>query len=183
MRHLLTVAGSSDQSRALEDAFAQVRATLTEILTKEAQASVDGTIERLKVDLGQFELRGVDVEVTVRGFELASSGAPGPSAGTSRSKAARKRSATKKAARKTRDTVRRGRPDGPVRTRLLEVFATEDEPLRVDQLRARLVEGGVEATADNVHQQLRRLVQSGALERAGRGLYRKAAGPATAEVS
>lgn len=67
---------------------------------------------------------------------------------------------------------RRGRPPGAVRQGVLAAIQP-DRDVHVDEIRTALKTQGVDCSADNLHQQLRRLVGGGLLERVERGKYRR----------
>lgn len=159
--------GGSDVEQKLGQAFEAFECTLREMLTEEARRSVDGTIERLSHVEGPFRLRGVEVEVVIRSLSVETA-----DHGESR---ARPRPQGRRSASKSR-TQSRGRPPGALRTAILDAFGAEDASLSTDDLRGHLRAREVEAKPDNLHQQLRRLVQAGELDRTGRGTYRRAAG-------
>jgi hypothetical protein len=157
----------------LDEAFGSFRDALREILTAEAQRSVDGTIQRLSRQVGTFQVEGVDVQVVIRDLRIAT----GDSTHVSpRTPARRPGPAQRPKKRAAKPTGRRGggRPVGPVRLALLAAIEADRRDQTVEQLRERLEAQGVAASIANVHQQLRRLVQGGQVVRAGRGVYRAA---------
>lgn len=156
----------------LIDAFSSFERTLQDMLTAEARRSVDGAIQRLSATSGPFKLNGVDVEVVIRGMSVeAATPAERGSKRTAKS-AARK---PKARARAKRASSGRGRPQGALRGAILEAFKSPEDDLSTGELREHLQRRQMEASDDNLHQHLRRLVQAEELKRSGRGRYRLAA--------
>jgi hypothetical protein len=149
--------------RKLTEAFASFETSLREVLTHEARRSVDGAIERLSLRSGPYRVSDVQVDVLIRTLSVESVHAesePPPRRKRVRAPAPKR-------------TAARGRPPGPLRTALLAAFSVADGDLDTQVVRELLDERGVQCSADNLHQQLRRLVAAGEIERAGRGLYRR----------
>jgi hypothetical protein len=143
---------SRSDAERLTAALEATESALRAVLAAEAQRSVDATVRRLEAQAGPFRLKDVQVEVVIKHASLEArrnrTSVPGPRAS-------------------------RGRPAGHIRTALLEAF-TERAELATGELREHLSRLGLEPSSDNLHQHLGRLVRAGALERAGRGVYRLA---------
>jgi hypothetical protein len=163
------MAADTDAHRRLAQAFESFEASLQELLTTEARASVDQALERLSLATGPFRINDVQVDVVVRSLSVEAAPAHAGTAPRPRRKS-RPRPA-RKAGAKARGA---GRPPGPLRSALVETFTATDAELDTQAVRASLDARGVKATNDNLHQQLRRLVTAGVLERSGRGRYRRA---------
>jgi hypothetical protein len=186
-------ASSADVQQQLNDAFESFKTTLQDLLTAEARRSVDGAIKRITGEAGAFRLDDLTVEVVIKDLKLShfDAGATAPSGAEAPTEASRTRAAKPPARRKSALPPKRGRPVGGVRLGVLATFAGVDSDLSTVEIRDRLQASGVKATMDNLHQQLRRLVQAGDLVRTGRGRYARAAavapdtanapGPAPAE--
>ncbi len=163
-----------DPRQQLNEAFERFRAALTEHLEREARESVNGAMAALGVDDGPFQLQDARIEVVVHDLTLTARDAPVPAATPEKPSSRRKAKAKSTGKRSTNAPARRGRTPGPVRAALLALTEEATSALSTEELRTGLASRGVQASADNLHQQLRRLVQSGQLEREGRGLYRRA---------
>jgi hypothetical protein len=160
-------------SRQLNEAFEAFRMTLQQMLEIEAQRSVDEVLARLRREAGPFRVEGADIQVVVRDLKLVAG-----SAGTAAESDARSRPAPRRQ-RRAGAPSRAGRSAGTqrrggVREALLGVVEESGKQIDMDGLREALSSRGVEASTANLHQQLRRLTQSGEIERVGRGMYRKA---------
>jgi hypothetical protein len=162
------VATDSDTHRRLAEAFESFEASLQELLASEARASVSAALDRLSHTTGPFRINDVEVDVVIRGLSVEAATAHTPER-TERPR--RKRPPARKRAAKPRAA---GRPPGPLRSALVDTFATADGELDTQAVRALLDARGVKSSSDNLHQQLRRLVAAGVIERAGRGRYRRA---------
>lgn len=161
------------------DAFKDnVRETIERAIADAAQRSAEGVAEGMKgSDIGPFRVEDFQVEVVVRGLRLtdASASGGGTAEAPKRKPAARRKPAKKPARRPaSASSAKRGRPVGGVRLALLSAFDSVDGELSTEEIRAALSQQGVETTTDNLHQQLRRLVQAGELARVGRGRYGRA---------
>lgn len=157
-------AGGSEVERKLGQAFEAFESTLREMLTEEARRSVDGTIERLSRSEGPFRLRKLEVEVVIRSLKVE---AAHRDSGRARPAVQSRRKAPK------RGSQGRGRPPGALRTAILDAFSG-GASMSTEELRHHLDAHKVQAKPDNLHQQLRRLVKAGELDRIGRGMYRRA---------
>lgn len=153
--------------KKLADAFASFEQSLRETLEAEARGSVDEAVKRLSMTSGPFRVSDIQVDVTIRNLSLEATSGP---AERKRSSGVRK-PAAKPRPRNTTGT--RGRPPGAVRASILNAFGDSGAELDTGALRAALADDGVKTSAGNLHQQLRRLVLGGELERSGRGLYRR----------
>jgi hypothetical protein len=153
----------------INDAFASFTDGLRELLTAEARRSVDGAIERLTQTAGPFRLDGVEVEVVIRNMHISAVEAEEREA----AKPAPRRAAPAKATAPRRPGGR-GRPAGELRQAILEEFEHDPAEHDLAAIRDRLAARRVQTTDDNLHQQLRRLVTAGRLERVARGVYRRA---------
>jgi hypothetical protein len=142
-----------DLQRQVDETFEAFRRSLQAMLAAEARMHVREAVARMEGRPGGFRIEDIDVEVVIRDLKLTAGTAPPRDAGAARR--------------------RRGGGTSAVRQALLAAF-TETEELDTPRLRAILDQRGIDASVDNVHQQLRRLVQSGELERVGRGAYRRA---------
>jgi hypothetical protein len=171
----MSSAQTDDQLRAqLADAFGAFRDALQATLQVQAQRSIDAEIERLGREQAgtDFRVLNATVSVQVQDVTVASSvpaarPRPRPAA---QSRARRRRSGGKPAAASGPAASRRR---GAVADAVIAAFSGASE-LTVGQLHEHLEASGVESTVNNLHQQLRRLVSAGILERAGRGVYRRA---------
>lgn len=150
---------SEPHEHDIDQAFEAFRTSLQQTLEDAARRTVESELERLQQASATFVLEEVDFTLTIQNLRVASS----PSGSPIRSTGAAPRSPRGK---------REGR--GKVRPALLAAFAAHAE-LDTDELRAELASSGIETSEANMHQQLRRLVQSGELSRVGRGRYRLAA--------
>jgi hypothetical protein len=159
------VATDSDTHRRLAEAFESFEASLQELLASEARASVSAALDRLSHTTGPFRINDVEVDVVIRGLSVEAA-----SEHTTERPRRKRRPAIKRAA-KPRAA---GRPPGPLRSALVDTFATADGELDTQAVRALLDARGVKSSSDNLHQQLRRLVAAGVIERAGRGRYQRA---------
>jgi hypothetical protein len=171
----------ADVQQQLNDAFESFKSTLQDLLTAEARRSVDGAIKRISGEAGAFRLDDVTVEVVIKDLKLTNVDAR-PSASADRGTGAaapapRARPAKPAARRASGLPPKRGRPVGGVRLGVLATFAGVDSDLSTVEIRDRLQASGVKATTDNLHQQLRRLVQAGDLVRTGRGRYARTSAP------
>jgi hypothetical protein len=165
----------------LNDAFESFKSTLQDLLTAEARRSVDGAVERISGEIGNFRLDDISVEVVIKDLKLSAT--QGTAAATTSARPRRSAPASRTPARATRRKAatpgKRGRPVGGVRLGVLAAFAGPEPDLSTDDIRASLQAAGVKTSTDNLHQQLRRLVQAGELIRTGRGRYaREASTPA-----
>jgi hypothetical protein len=144
---------SQTDADRLAAALEATETALRAVLAAEAQRSVDAAVRRLETTAGPLRLKDVEVEVVIKNASFE--------------------------ARRTRTDLQggrapRGRPAGRVRAALLEAFGADSAELDTEALREHLRRDGLEPSADNLHQHLGRLVKAGALERAGRGVYRRA---------
>jgi hypothetical protein len=160
---MTTAAQGSDTQRQLAAAFVAFEETLRAALTTEARSAVEAAIARLKVNEGPFRVLDIEVDLVIRSMTLEAGGRP----------PAKPRAARAPAGRSRRPSASRGRPPGAIRTAIVGAFADSTTPLSVDTVRDQLGKRGLDASSDNLHQHLRRLVKSGELERAGRGIYRR----------
>jgi hypothetical protein len=161
----------TDAHKRLADAFRTFEESLQQLLVQEARSSVDGALERLSVTTGPFRINDVEVDVVIRNLSVEAvpdhtGASPRPRRRPKRAAAPRRRAA--------KSPGRAGRPPGALRTALIETFSGTDAELDTDGIRAELDTRGVKASRDNLHQQLRRLVAAGILQRSGRGRYRRA---------
>lgn len=155
-----------DGTASLPAAFEAFEAALRASLEDEARRSVDAALKRLAHEAGPYKVNAVEVDVTIHGLNVT--------LGTDARKA---RPAAPKRVRRSASTGKaRGRPPGALRAALLKLFATTDAFMDTAEVRRHLVEMRVETTDANLHQQLRRLVTAGVIERVGRGVYRSTAG-------
>jgi hypothetical protein len=158
-----------DQLREAFDAF---RSALQLMLQDEARASVESAVDRLASQNDEFTVADVQVEVTVVGLTLQSRDA-GRASSARQKRSARRQSPQKAPRRATRRGAR-----GGVRQAILDAFGLEkDAELTISDVSAAVQSQGVTTTTNNLHQQLRRLVQAGELARAGRGRYRRVLSP------
>jgi hypothetical protein len=164
-----------DLQRQVDRAFEEFRTTLQAMLVDEAKRSVDGALERMSKD-APFNVLSADVEVTIRDLTLGAAAqepvVPARRSTTSRRTASRKRS---------RPSLPRPRRS-PVREAILSAFSAGAD-LNTSELRAALERTGVPSSDANLHQQLRRLVNDGALKRTGHGRYRRIAERSAAETT
>lgn len=164
---------TADVQQQLNDAFESFKTTLQELLTAEARRSVDGAVERISSEVGTFRLDDISVEVVIKDLKLSTP--QGASAGAKPAARARRaparRTSGRSSARKSATPGKRGRPVGGVRLGVLAAFGGPEADLSTDDIRASLQSAGVKTSTDNLHQQLRRLVQAGELTRTGRGRY------------
>ncbi|MEA2168165.1 MAG: hypothetical protein QOF76_1465 [Solirubrobacteraceae bacterium] len=151
------VRNGSAQRREVEDAFGAFEATLREHLTAEARRAVEQALVKLARSPGPFRAIGADVEVKLKALKLEATPA--------------KRS---RATRRPGTSPGRGRPPGALRNALLDAFSDPTATKHVEELRDHVEGNGLTITTDNLHQHLRRLVLAGELERAGRGVYKRA---------
>jgi hypothetical protein len=154
----------------VEASFEAFRESLQQLLAEQAQRSVDDAVKDLAKQSAPFRVEDVKVDVVIHGLTLRSSG-QGAAAPARRTPAAKPR-------RRTSTAPAKGRPKRSrqsVRAALEEIFASASGPLDTDAIREQLESRGVRATPDNLHQQLRRLVQAGVVSREGRGVYRQQA--------
>jgi hypothetical protein len=164
----------------LNDAFESFKTTLQDLLTAEARRSVDGAVERISGEIGNFRLDDISVEVVIKDLKLSSTQetpatAPAKASARPRRATPARRTTTRATRRKDATPGKRGRPVGGVRLGVLAAFAGSAPDLSTDDIRASLQAAGVKTSTDNLHQQLRRLVQAGELTRTGRGRYARAA--------
>jgi hypothetical protein len=163
----------TEAQRRVAEAFRSFETSLREMLAAEARESVNQTLERLSVSAGPFRVEDVQVEVVIRGLRVEAAQdhdrAPTPRRVRKAAAPARRSNPRNSAPRKPS-----GRPPGALRSTLLETFEQTEGELNTDALRKVLDARGVTASTDNLHQQLRRLVTAGLLERSGRGRYRRA---------
>ena len=160
----------TDAHRRLTEAFESFEASLRDLLTTQARESVDQALDKLSLRTGPFRINDVQVDVVIRGLNVEATQEHGKGVSRRYPEPGRKRST--KRARSRRSTV--GRPPGALRSALIDIFADTESELDTDALRAVLDARGVKTSTDNLHQQLRRLVTAGILERVGRGRYRRA---------
>lgn len=166
---------------AADDTLAQLNATfeafrenLAELLRNEAQDKVDSAVARLAGGGGAFRVEGAEVVVTIRELRVASADATSPVASGASARQPAKRSARRRSRSPSGGKKRGvGRPRGRLRTALLDAFEAPGQERDTDALRAAVGAAGIRATNANLHQHLSRLVQSGELSRAGRGIYRR----------
>jgi hypothetical protein len=152
----------------LREAFDAFRTALQLMLQDEARASVEQAVDRLAGQHDQFTVADVQVEVTVVGLTLQS-GDTGPASAAGRGRTARPEVSRNAPARPRRRGAR-----GGVRQAILDSFGPErNAELTISDVTAAVEARGVTTTTNNLHQQLRRLVQAGELDRAGRGRYRR----------
>jgi hypothetical protein len=152
----------------LREAFGAFRTALQVMLEDEARASVENAVDRLAGQNGQFTVADVEVEVTVVGLTLQSR-EPRQASATSKRRTTRTEVSRRAPARARRRGAR-----GGVRQAILDAFGGEaGGELTISEVSAAVEALGVTTTTNNLHQQLRRLVQAGELDRAGRGRYRR----------
>lgn len=161
---------AADQGLSLERAFGAFEADVRASLEQEARRSVDEALQRISHSGGPYRITSFEFDIVIRDVNVSLSTTQGSQA--EHTAAPRRRAKRKPAARPAGAT---GRPPGPVRTALTEIFASADSELTTDDIREQLDQRGVETTSDNLNQQLRRLSASGTLERVGRGSYRRSA--------
>jgi hypothetical protein len=163
---------STQPEKQLRDAFDAFRSALEVMLQDEARASVEKAVDRLAADSDQFTVADVQVEVTVLGLTLQSKDVGGAAQ-------TRPRQATHRATAKAHQPARRNRRPaarGGVREAILAAFVDDPaQEMTVSELGSAVESLGITTTTNNLHQQLRRLVQAGELDRAGRGQYRRPA--------
>jgi hypothetical protein len=156
----------------LREAFDAFRTALQLMLQDEARTSVENAVDRLAGQNDEFTVADVEVEVTVVGLTLQSRDVGQASA------ARQKQIARREAPEKASPGPRRGARGG-VRQAILDSFGSQtDAELTISDVSAAVEARGVTTTTNNLHQQLRRLVQAGDLDRAGRGRYRRVVSPA-----
>lgn len=148
----------SFQRQEVQDAFGAFEATLREHLTAEARRAVEQALVKLARTPGPFRALGADVEVHLKKLRLEATP-------VRRSRASRRGGTV---------SPGRGRPPGALRNALLDAFADPVTTMHVEELRDHVEGNGLSITTDNLHQHLRRLVLAGELERAGRGVYKRA---------
>jgi pyruvate/2-oxoglutarate dehydrogenase complex dihydrolipoamide acyltransferase (E2) component len=167
--------GSSTDVQLLHKSFESFKEALQGLLTEEARRSVDDAVERLSGEIGTFQLDDVTVEVVINDLKLSTVNGAGPAKPAPRPTAARRSSPAAKTKPSPRrpSTVpaKRGRPVGGVRLAIQAAFDHAGSELSTDGVRDALKAAGVTTSSDNLHQQLRRLVQAGNLTRTGRGQY------------
>jgi hypothetical protein len=176
-------ASPADVQQQLNDAFESFKTTLQDLLTAEARRSVDGAIRRITGEAGAFRLDDLTVEVIIKDLKLSHLDARAAPSSDNGSPAPRARPAKPPARRKSALPPKRGRPVGGVRLGVLATFAGVESDLSTVEIRDRLQAAGVKASMDNLHQQLRRLVQAGDLVRTGRGRYARTASAAAAAAA
>jgi hypothetical protein len=157
----------SDTAR-LTEALRATESALRDLLAAEAQRSVDEAIGSLKMESAPLRLRDVEVEVIIKNasFETVVRDVAGGQVHQRPARARRARTAGRPA---------KGRPASQIRLALLGAFEESETEFDTDALRTHLKRQGLEPTSDNLHQHLGRLVRAGAIERAGRGRYRRPA--------
>lgn len=143
-----------EAQKAMETLMSQVTAALT--------AEAEEACHRLLADAGAT----AEIKVTVTRLRMDFDSGPVPVSRDEKPALAPKLRARKKPAAR-----RRGRPDGAVRIGVLKMLHETSGPVPPIEIRDELARRGVHTTMDNVHQQLRRLVQAGELVRVGRGRY------------
>lgn len=159
----------ADLQRQVNDAFEAFRRSLHEMLTAEATQHVDSTLERLGGERAPFRVEDARVEVVIHDLKLVAADPDDPG----RSKPSAKNQRRPRRTKPQAATGARQPRTGSVREALLGLFA-DGSQLGTTELRERLETAGVKTSDDNLHQQLRRLVQAGELRREGRGIYRRA---------
>jgi hypothetical protein len=175
--------GSSTDVQQLHESFESFKEALQGLLTDEARRSVDHAVERLSGEIGTFQLDNVTVEVVINDLKLsavtgvgaAAKPAPRPLAPRRASPATKTKAKAKPSSRRAGAApAKRGRPVGGVRLAIQAAFDEPGTELSTDGVRDALKVAGVTTSSDNLHQQLRRLVQAGSLTRTGRGQYARA---------
>lgn len=157
------------RSNEIEDVLAAFEKALREALEDGARESAAAMLDTLSVGGGPFVVSDVEFDVVIRNLTVKAAAA---STSHKESTRARKRPARSRAA-VSAGPAKPGRKPGPVRSAILDVFSEGGAELDTAALRRGLDERGVVTSADNLHQQLRRLVTAGELERKGRGLYQR----------
>ena len=157
---------SGDAPASLPEAFAAFEAALRASLEEEARRSVAAALKRFEHESGPYKVNAVEVDVVIRDLNVTLGGNTGDTRQAAPKRVRRPKAAAKRAL---------GRPPGALRAALLQLFASPDTELDTAEVRRRLGELNVSTTDANLHQQLRRLVGAGQLERVGRGVYRCAA--------
>jgi hypothetical protein len=153
---------STDVQQQLQEAFEAFRDALQQLLEEQAQQSVADTLERLAKEGGPFRVQDAHIEVVIRDLTVAS----GQSAATA---VAPRRTQAPPRARRSR---RAGQRRGGVKEAMVAAIGA-DEEVGIADFEQRLKKAGVTTSTNNLHQQLRRLVQAGEIERSGRGRYRR----------
>jgi hypothetical protein len=161
---------SAQLERQLNEAFKSFRQALQSLLEEEAQTSVQRALDRIAKEGTPFSVSDAKVEVMVTGLTVAAGDAAAAPTAKRASTAPPKRTRTSDSSSRRRG----GRRRGGVREALLASFDKPGAELSIEDLGTSLQEQGVQSTSNNVHQQLRRLVQAGELTRAGRGIYKRA---------
>lgn len=157
----------------LAEAFDAFRLALQVALQSHAERSIATEIERLSAEQGARGFRLLSASVNVEVGELAVATASTRSTAVRRS--SQRRSAGRRAPSKKGEAAPRSRKRGVVGDAVIAAFEDAGGELSVAQLHERLRRKGVETTANNLHQQMRRLVEAGVLRRAGRGVYSRTA--------
>lgn len=147
----------SDRQRRMEENLRKFEEALREHLQAEAREAIDGAVERFST--GPFTVTGIELDVVIHNLTVDL--APGPPARRPQPLGQGRR------------TGMRGRPPGPLRSALLDIFAATDGDLHVSDVRTELDRRGIERTSDHLLQQLGRLTDSGHIQRVGRGRYRR----------
>jgi hypothetical protein len=164
--------------REVNQAFEAFRESLRHMLEAAARERVETVVSQFSQDGGVFQLTDVEVDVIIRDLTLvAGTDERTPPRTISRRKLTQPKPRTTRPSRAGRaGKAARSRTGGPVRTALLDAFAITGGAIQTYELQRALADRGVDTTVNNLHQQLRRLVQAGEIERAGRGVYRRARG-------
>lgn len=164
-----------DTERQLREAFEAFRHALQTMLEDEARASVKRSLARLQGEGGPFSISDAQVEVSITGLTVAAQGSSPPRQRAPRSASSSTSRGRGSAPKRRRGATSTGAARGGVREALLASFDKPGAELTIGQLGSRLEATGVKSTANNVHQQLRRLVQAGEIKRTGRGIYTRTA--------
>jgi len=168
------VSDQNDLQRQVNATFDAFRQSLQEMLADEARKQVDSTLARLQRDNATFQIEGIKVDVIVSDLTLTTNTAPPSSAAAGSSARRRARSGRPSPVRR-RGGGGGGKGKRSVREELLAAFPHTTDAYDTAQLGDMLATRGVSASVANIHQQLRRLVMVGELERVGRGRYRRPA--------
>jgi hypothetical protein len=146
-------------AQQLADAFSAFEERLRTVFAAEARQAVDAAAARMATTDGAFRIADIEIDVVISALTVESGSRRGPAK-------PRARRAPRKGAR--------GRPPGALRGAIVDAFSEDGTQRTIDEVRAYLDRVNLQASTDNLHQHLRRLVQAGELERSGRGLYRRA---------
>ena len=161
---------SPDVQQQLQGAFVEFRDALQKLLEDQAQQSVADTLQHLSKQGGPFRVQDAQIEVVIRDLTVAASDQPTAVVASSRNASKARAPRTARRSRTTRG--RGGAQRGGVKEAVLTAMGPGEE-LGIADFETRLQQAGINTTTNNLHQQLRRLVQSAAIERCGRGRYRR----------